>query len=147
MPEIRKARPEDAAACTALARTAYASYVPLIGRDPPPMLQEFPADIAAGRVWVAGNPPEGYVVAYPKDAESWLLENVAVAPDAQGKGLGRRLISHAEQMAQGAGAKAVVLYTNARMEANLRLYPRLGYVETGASNEHGLDRVYFRKLL
>lgn len=146
MPPIRPARPEDAAACTAIARAAYAPYVPLIGREPPPMLQDFPTDIAAGKVWVAGDPIAACVVAGPRGT-AWLLENVAVSPDAQGQGLGRALIAHVEAIARAAGAEAVELYTNALMTANLSLYPALGYVEAGKRTELGLNRVYFRKPL
>lgn len=146
MSEIRLAQTEDAAALGVIARAAYAAYVPLIGREPPPMLQDFASDIAAGRVWVSGTPPLGYVVALQR-SPAWLLENVAVAPYAQGAGLGRILIAHVEAMARAAGAEAVELYTHAKMTANRALYPRLGYEQIGARTEHGLDRVFFRKTL
>ena len=144
--DIRQAEPRDAAACAAIARAAYAPYVPLMGREPPPMLQDFPQDIAAGRCWVAGDPVLAYVVAYAR-GEAWLLENVAVAPEGQGKGLGRALIAHVEALAAKDGAEAVELYTNAKMEANLAMYPALGFIKTEERTEHGLNRVYFRKSL
>ena len=144
MQTIRQAEPTDAPACTAIARAAYAPYVPLIGREPPPMLQEFPQDIAAGRCWVIGDPAEAYVVAYRR-GNAWLLENVAVTPEAQGKGHGKRLIAHIEEMARADGAEAVELYTNAKMEANLAMYPALGFVKTEERTEKGMNRVYFRK--
>jgi ribosomal protein S18 acetylase RimI-like enzyme len=146
MTDIRKARPLDGAACSAIARAAYAQYVPLIGREPPPMQQDFGADIALGDVWVNGTPVVAYVVVRDK-GERWLLENVAVSPDARGRGLGRALIAHVETMARAAGARSVDLYTHARMTANRRLYPALGYVETDRRVEEGLDRVFFRKVL
>ena len=110
------------------------------------MLQDFPADIAEGHVWVGGDPVAGYVVARPTD-HAWLLENVAVDPSAQGTGLGRALIAHVEALARAAGAQAIELYTHASMTENRRLYPRLGYTETAQKTEHGLDRIYFRKSL
>ncbi len=146
MTAIRPARPEDAAALAQLARAAYARYVPLIGREPPPMLQDFPADIGDGVVWVAGNGPDGYVVCRPKGGD-WLIENVAVAPDCQGCGIGNALISFAEAQGRARGFARVTLYTNARMTDNLAMYPRLGYTETGRREEMGLDRVFFVKNL
>ncbi len=146
MSEIRLARPEDVPRLSAIARGAYAPYVPLIGREPPPMLQEFASDIAAGKCWVAGDPVLGYVVAYPREAD-WMLENVAVAPEAQGTGLGRVLVAHAEALARAAGAPAMVLYTNAKMTKNRAFYPALGYRETGRATQHGMDRVFFEKAL
>ncbi len=56
-----------------------------------------------------------------------LIENVAVAPQRHGQGLGRALMSHAETVARVAGYREVRLYTNRRFEANVQLYLRLGY--------------------
>jgi ribosomal protein S18 acetylase RimI-like enzyme len=56
-----------------------------------------------------------------------LIENEAVAPAFQKRGLGRLLIAHAERMAAQAGRAYVRLYTNSRFEENLRLYASLGY--------------------
>ena len=56
---IRPARPEDAAAIRAIAEAAYAPFIPLIGRRPAPMDADFPAQIAAGRVWAAEGEAQG----------------------------------------------------------------------------------------
>lgn len=56
-----------------------------------------------------------------------LIENVAVSPAHQGRGLGRRLLRHAEAVAAGLGYDRVALYTNQRFEANVALYLRMGY--------------------
>ncbi|MEM6622922.1 MAG: GNAT family N-acetyltransferase [Pseudomonadota bacterium] len=144
MHSIRPAQPNDAERLSQIARSAYAPYVADIGREPPRMLQDFPADIAAGRCWVSGRPALGYVVAYPRE-DDWMLENVAVAPEAQGTGLGRTLIVHAEDLARAAGAPAIVLYTHAKMTRNRVLYPALGYRQTKRETQHGLDRVFFQK--
>ena len=88
----------------------------------------------------------GFVVGYPR-GDHWHLENVAVDPAKQGTGLGRALVTHAEAVARAAGARAVELYTNAKMTENQGLYPRLGYRETGRAAEDGFDRVFYRKTL
>ncbi len=75
------------------------------------------------------------------------LENVAVDPAEQGLGHGRALVAFAEGHARELGLTAVELYTNEAMVENLRLYPRLGFVETGRRVEDGYRRVYFRKTL
>jgi len=78
---------------------------------------------------------------------SLFLENVAVLPEFQGHGIGRALIAFAEQHGRELRLPEVTLYTNERMTENLRLYPKLGYVETGRRVEEGFARVYFRKPL
>lgn len=146
MAEIRLAREGDLAAVRAIARAAYARYVPRIGREPAPMVADFAAALAGGQLWVAGDPVCGFVVAYPR-GDHWHLENVAVDPAAQGRGIGLALVGHVEALARAGGAGAVELYTNARMTENQTLYPRLGYVETGRRTEEGFDRVFYRKQL
>ncbi|MEL6233195.1 MAG: GNAT family N-acetyltransferase [Pseudomonadota bacterium] len=152
--DIRAARLSEAEALGDIARAAYAPYVPLIGRTPPPMLQPFAEDIAAGRVLVAaagataGSELLGYVVSRPAaEPGDWLVENLAVSPSAKGMGLGRELIEAAEARGLAAGCARAVLYTNAAMTANLSLYPHLGYVETGRAEQSGLHRVFFAKQL
>jgi ribosomal protein S18 acetylase RimI-like enzyme len=61
------------------------------------------------------------------EADHLLVENLAVAPAFQGRGLGRRLLAHAERLAASEGFGEVRLYTNKLFAANLQLYAKLGY--------------------
>ena len=61
------------------------------------------------------------------EPEALLIENVAVSPACQGRGLGRRLMAHAERLATAMGYGEIRLYTNARFVDNVALYQRLGY--------------------
>jgi ribosomal protein S18 acetylase RimI-like enzyme len=74
-----------------------------------------------------------------------LLENVAVHPDAQGRGLGRDLLALADREAVRQRMTEIRLYTNEVMTENLAYYPRHGYVETGRAEQDGYRRVFFRK--
>jgi N-acetylglutamate synthase-like GNAT family acetyltransferase len=58
-----------------------------------------------------------------------LIENVAVRPDRQGKGLGETLLHHAEGIARSLGFKEIHLYTNCVFASNLAFYSRRGYQE------------------
>ncbi|MFC7608014.1 hypothetical protein [Teichococcus aestuarii] len=49
LPPLRPARPEEAEALAALVGRAYAAYLPVIGRRPAPMDDDYAARIAAGR--------------------------------------------------------------------------------------------------
>lgn len=60
-------------------------------------------------------------------ADHLLIQNVAVAPPFQGRGFGRQLLAHAEQLAASLGYRETRLYTNKLFAANLVLYGRLGY--------------------
>jgi len=145
---IRPAVPADVPAIAALVRDAYALYVPRIGRQPAPVTADHAGLVAAGRTSVAevDGAIAGVIVLIPAD-DHLLVENVAVAPAMQGRGLGGELMRHAERRAAELGIQELRLYTNALMTENLALYPALGYVETGRRTEDGFSRVYFSKFL
>ncbi|MHC8314698.1 GNAT family N-acetyltransferase [Pseudomonas sp. LB3P31] len=144
---IRQACADDEDAVRACAEQAYVQYVDVIGRKPAPMLADFAAQIAAGDVYLCtgeGDELQGFIVFYPLE-QHMLLENVAVSAAGRGQGIGKALIRFCEAQALGLGLGSVQLYTNAKMTANLSIYPRLGYVEIRRSTEDGFDRVFFEK--
>jgi ribosomal protein S18 acetylase RimI-like enzyme len=138
----RPARAEDAEAARALVRAAYAPWVPVVGREPGPMRDDYAALIAAGAVWITAD-GTGLCVLLEKEG-ALLLDNIAVAPSAQGRGIGRGLVAFAAAEAGRRGLPAVVLYTHVRMATNIALYARLGFRETHRAHEGGFDRVYMR---
>ena len=140
---IRPAVAGDVPAIEALVRDAYAMYVPRIGREPAPVTADHAGLVAAGRTSVieADGEVAGVIVLIPGGAHL-LVENVAVAPKAQGRGLGRELMAFAERRAAQLGMAELRLYTNQLMTENLALYPALGYAETGRRVEDGFARVY-----
>lgn len=146
---IRPAEPQDRAAVEELVDAAYAIYVERIGKPPGPMLDDYGAHIATGHVSVAADRAGailGIVVLVPQP-DHLLLDNIAVAPQAQGRGVGRRLIGFAEAQARRLGFSELRLYTHAKMTENIALYARLGFEETGRGTEAGYDRVFMRKRL
>src|SRR5580700_11165835 len=95
---IRPARPEDRAAVEAIVHAAYAVYIDRIGKPPGPMLDDYARLIADGLVSVfedASGTIAAIIVLVPQP-DHLLLDNIAVRPDQQGQGLGRRLIAFAE---------------------------------------------------
>ena len=144
----RLATPDDLAAVEDVVRRAYSHYVARIGRPPGPMLDDYVSRIAEGRVCVAGRDGavEGVLVLLP-EADAMLLDNVAVVPEAQGCGLGRLLLRHAEWASRAAGYRAIRLYTHEAMTENLTLYARIGYAETHRAEEKGFRRIYMVKAL
>ena len=128
MIELRRAGPSDAVAIRALTRKAYAKWVPLIGREPKPMGADYEAAVRNHRFDLlhVDGVLAGLIETVDEDGQL-LIENVAVAPDFQGRGLGRRLMAQAEAVARALGRDRIRLYTNRRFDENVRLYARLGY--------------------
>jgi ribosomal protein S18 acetylase RimI-like enzyme len=126
--ELRQAKATDAAAIRELTRQAYAKWVPLIGREPKPMTADYEAAIAGHRfdlMYIDGT--LAALIETIREADHLLVENVAVSPPFQGRGLGRRLMAHAETLARELGFDTIRLYTNQRFAENIGLYHRLGY--------------------
>lgn len=125
---IRRGTIDDVDAITALTRSAYAKWVPLIGREPLPMKADYSAVITKHRFdLLFVDDAFAALIETVLRTDDLLVENVAVAPDFQKRGFGRRLLGHAEQLAVRAEHECVRLYTNSQFEDNLRLYSSLGY--------------------
>jgi ribosomal protein S18 acetylase RimI-like enzyme len=143
---MRPALPGEAGAVHALVRAAYAHYVLRLGREPGPMGDDYVRRIAAGEVWVLEVQGElAGIVVLTEQPASFLVQNIAVAPAAQGQGYGRRLMRFAEEVARQRGLAELRLYTNVLMVENIALYQHLGFREIGRIHENGFDRVYMAK--
>jgi len=108
------------------------------------MVADFASLIAQNLVWISF--PNGFIVMYSVGT-ALHIENVAVHPSAQGQGIGGRLMSFAKQHARFLGLNRIELYTNAKMDGPLALYPKLGFVKIDQRIEDGFERVYFAKQL
>jgi ribosomal protein S18 acetylase RimI-like enzyme len=144
----RAAVESDAEALAACARAAYAKYPERNGLIPVPMTQDYAEVVREWQVTLVehGGEVVAFIVMGVAD-EGFLLDNVAVAPADQGKGLGRCLLELAEAEAERRGFDSIYLYAQEVMTENLALYRRLGYVEYARRTERGLPRVYLRKPL
>lgn len=69
----------------------------------------------------------GTVALIPKEAGDWEMIKMGVKESAQGKGVGFALGKRLLEMAKEKGATRVVLYTNTKLEAALRVYEKLGF--------------------
>jgi GNAT superfamily N-acetyltransferase len=143
---IRCAGLGDVDAIRAIAAAAYQKYVLRIGRAPAPMTADYAQAVRDGQAWAAIEDGQivGFAVLIARPSYL-LLENVAVLPAAQGRGIGARLLALAEEHARGLGLGEIRLYTNEAMTENLAYYPRHGYAETHRARQDGFHRVFFRK--
>ena len=126
--EFRPAEPADAAAIKAVVREAYAKWVPVIGREPLPMRADYDKAVREHRFELAieNGRIVGLIETIAHDDHIW-IENVAVTPHAQGRGVGRKLLDSVERAALEAGCRELRLLTNGAFEANVSLYKRHGY--------------------
>ena len=126
---FRRAEDSDAALAEGITHRAYAKWVPIIGRPPKPMTADYRQavrDHVIDLLMDETGDVVGLVELIPAD-DHWLIENVAVDPAHQGKGFGRTLVAHAEDITRSAGKTLIRLYTNKLFAENVALYARLGY--------------------
>jgi GNAT superfamily N-acetyltransferase len=91
-----------------------------------------------GCVFVAEKPDHFYV------------GKLAVAPVAQGAGIGKRLLGAVEQFARECGKPILELQTRIELTGNQKAFGRLGFVETARTTHEGFDRptsITMRKML
>jgi GNAT superfamily N-acetyltransferase len=140
----RRATAADVPRVHAVIAAAYAKYRTQMERLPGPVLRDYAGPVEQGLVWVVGDPVAGLIALIP-EPDSLLIENVAVAPDAQGTGLGRQLMEFAEQEAARRGLTRVRLYTHEVMTESQAVYARLGYREDQRIAEDGYRRIFMSK--
>src|SRR5215467_2652344 len=131
--KFRQANPVDKEAIQRISADAYVpAYTAVLGTIPKPATEDYGPRIDKGEVWILEikGEPTGIAVLEER-GDHMLVYSIAVRPDAQRKGYGTALLDFAEQRAIGLGLHEVRLYTNERMQQNLRLYRRHGFVEVG----------------
>ena len=125
---IRLATIDDVDAIRALTREAYSKWVPVIGFEPLPMGADYDKAVRTHRIDLMHL--DGQLVALIEmspEADTLLIVNVAVSPTMHGRGLGQRLLAHADRVAASLGRNRIRLYTNKLFAENIRLYRKLGY--------------------
>ena len=145
---LRPATPADVPDIEAIVHGAYAKYTVRIGKPAGPMLDDYAALVARGVVTVAlvGGAVAGALVLLAAP-DHLLLDNIAIKPELQGRGIGRMLMDFAEAEARRQSFRELRLYTHVTMVENLMLYGRLGFVETHRATVDGYDRVYMQKIV
>ena len=143
----RRAGENDAETVRALTHSAYAKWVPIIGRRPKPMNVDYEQAVQTHVIELAYE--DGTLVGLLEiipAADHLLLENIAIAPAHQRRGLGHRLMARIEALARARGLKHVRLYTNKAFDSNLKFYEKLGYaVEREEPIKTGGTLVHFVK--
>jgi N-acetylglutamate synthase-like GNAT family acetyltransferase len=117
---LRRATPADAPAVRDLTRTAYAKWVPVLGREPLPMTADYNAavrDYIVDMLHLDGK--LAALIEMCPEADHLLVVNVAVSPAYQGRGYGRALLVHAEELAVSLGLGELRLYTSVHLTENV----------------------------
>ena len=96
--QLRRATSADVANIRALTRSAYAKWVPIIGREPMPMTADYNRAVADHIIDLWEERGQLLALEVIPASDHLLIENIAVRRDQQGKGLGDKLLHHAEEL-------------------------------------------------
>ncbi|MEY2961976.1 MAG: hypothetical protein RLZ60_1806, partial [Pseudomonadota bacterium] len=95
----------------------------------------------AGQLYVLGHPTLGCLVMFP-DGDAIEIDMIAVSPEAQGQGVGRKLLDFAADHTRSKGLSKLTLYTNAKMVRNVVIYQKYGFTITHRATVDGFDRIF-----
>ncbi|MCP4207977.1 MAG: GNAT family N-acetyltransferase [Shimia sp.] len=129
MANTAQSRLAGAAEAPAISRLIDAAYQPYRdqGITLPDVSGGVSDSIADGQVWVMDD--HSGVLMLSTDPPTAHLMNVAVSPEARGRGIGGQLIRLALKLAQEAGCTEIALATHVDMPENVALYAHLGWRE------------------
>ncbi len=146
--EFRVANQSDIITTARLIFESYAPYIPIMGKIPPTIFEDFGEHITRGNLWLLsiGKDVIGMVVLTP-NGDHMLLQSMGINPAHQGFGFGRTLLRFSERLARSMGMSSIKLYTNSLMERNQKIYKRNGYRETYRTAYDWGWRVHMEKRL
>ena len=145
MPILRAATPDDLPAVVALIDAAYRHYIPAMGgRRPRPMDDDQASRVTNGELFVLEDSETLLgVITMQRQPAAIHIFNLAILPDAQGRGLVHQLIDFAEATARRERKSKLTLYTNVVMTRNRAIYAHLGFTELGEHEAPGGYRIVF----
>jgi len=146
--EFRRAGSADAETAREIVRSAYTKWIPIIGREPRPMMADYDRAVTDHDVdlLLVGPKIVGFIETMMRDNHLW-IENIAVRPEEQGKGFGWRLLVHAEGLALAMRRREIRLLTNSAFESNVVLYEKAGYIITASEPFLSGTTIYMSKYL
>jgi N-acetylglutamate synthase-like GNAT family acetyltransferase len=142
---FRKATADDVPLVASIIDAAYGHYIPIFGgRKPRPMTDDHAARIERGETFVVEDAtgPVGITSMHVEGGRVHIF-NIAVHPDAQGRGLLHEVFDFSEAMARDSGATRLTLFTNALMERNRQIYAHVGFREVREEDAPGGYRIVF----
>jgi N-acetylglutamate synthase-like GNAT family acetyltransferase len=127
---FRRATLNDVGTISEITRSAYAKWLPVIGREPKPMIADYEQAVVDHVIDLCEEDGRQIALIELIPKPSYLLiENVAVPPERHGNGIGGLLLDRAETVARSLALGEVRLYTNAMFSTNIAFYARRGFEE------------------
>lgn len=151
---LRRGETGDAQALRTLLEAAFLDYMRGIGRGAPGPYDWLPDRLASGEIELAkadGALLGMSALSHDANLRRLTVDILAVDPDAQGCGVGRCLLAHAETRARQLGARSIHLHTVAAYDRLLGFYAAAGFEVTRhgprPKGDDGHPRAFLEKRL
>jgi len=155
MVDVRIAKPEDSAAIAEVLGEAFGTYRKLYTDDAfaivTPSADEITRRLDDGPQWVAtiGDSVVGTVSVTVEEGDLY-VRSMAVSPEAQGRGVGHKLLDAIDEYAAGTEFERIFLYTTYFSAGAKELYEKHGYAwvrDTTAEEWYGVPGLEMDKKL
>ena len=148
---IRPASTADYDAVVACVKAAFTPWIEIIGMKPMALTADYYDFIHRKVVYVIDGDQAGelagLLIIYPVD-DALYIDTIGVNPAYQKHGLGKQLMTFADQKALEGGFCKVTLITNAKQISNQEYYHKNGFIETHRTTlEPGRVGVWMAKTL
>lgn len=125
---IRRATHSDLPAIKDVITRAFDPDQVRLGYQPPPATLDAGAWVRRNAAWVGEHASAVVAVLLAEPADGHLaVRMAAVDPAWQGRGHGRELLDHAEELAADAGLHEVRVAANVLLQQTISIYEHLGY--------------------
>ena len=74
------------------------------------------------------------------EAHGWELSKMAIKPEFQGQGFGKKLLEHCISFAKAKNWESIMLYSNTKLKPAIKLYKKLGFVEIPLEKDNPYER-------
>ncbi len=155
MAEVRLAKPEDSAAIAEVLGEAFGTYrqhyTPEAFEIVTPSAVEITRRLDDGPLWVAtiGDRVVGTVSVTVEEGDLY-VRSMAVVPEAQGRGVGHKLLDAIDEYAAGTEFDRIFLYTTYFSAGAKELYEKHGYAwvrDTTAEEWYGVPGLEMEKAI
>ncbi|WP_182201277.1 GNAT family N-acetyltransferase [Paraliobacillus salinarum] len=140
---IRKAELKDANGLNECMDAAYSKYKDRVNIETlPPLQVDYKDEIANYPVWVIKHNHQvvaGLIMTFSENTAT--LSNIAIHPNFQNNGLGKKLLNFAEKEAANRGYEEMNLATHTLFRENVSFYQKQGWIQIDQND----TRIFMKK--
>jgi N-acetylglutamate synthase-like GNAT family acetyltransferase len=143
---FRQAKKSDLEVVQKCIRDAFFPNQAIQGSEPYALRSDYQVLIEEEKIFILEDSSHlAGVVCLSSEADHLYLSHLAIDPDRQSSGYGKRILEEAEKIARARGLTEIKLNTNAKLDPLLKFYGKRGFQETHREKREDRTLVFFSK--